>query len=65
MDKVLIGNRDINLIRIKTSLGYTAILKINPINFYLEINKDIDDNRLQFGIGIFNYRFGVALERVN
>ena len=48
---------------IKTDTGYMLRLKATPLMFYIERNRDEDDNRLQFGIGLFKYRLGIALDK--
>lgn len=62
MDKV-IGNQDFNIMEIKTDTGYMLRLKANPLTLYIERNRDEDDNRLQFGIGLFKYRLGISLDK--
>ena len=59
----VIGNLDFNIMEIKTDTGYMLRLKINPLRLYIERNKDEDDNRLQFGIGLFKYRLGISLDK--
>ena len=48
---------------IKTDTGYMLRLKANPLTLYIERNTEEDDNRLQFGIGLFKYRLGIALDK--
>ena len=62
MNKV-IGNQDFNIMEIKTDTGYMLRLKVNPLILYIERNRDKDDNRLQFGIGLFKYRLGISLDK--
>ena len=59
----MIGNQDFNIMEIKTDTGYMLRLKANPLTLYIERNRDEDDNRLQFGIGLFKYRLGIALDK--
>ena len=59
----LIGNKDFNIMEIKTDTGYMLRLKANPLTLYIERNTEQDDNRLQFGIGLFKYRLGIALDK--
>jgi len=33
------------------------------LTLYIERNRDKDDNRLQFGIGLFKYRLGISLDK--
>tara|TARA_Y100000310_G_scaffold338393_1_gene427920 strand:- start:169 stop:366 length:198 start_codon:yes stop_codon:yes gene_type:complete len=61
MSKIL-GNRDFNIMEIRTDTGYMLRLKAFPLMLYLERNRDKDDNRLQFGIGLFKYRLGIAID---
>ncbi len=60
---MMIGTPDFNILEIKTNTGYMIKLKVNPFTLYIERNKEKDDNRLQFGIGIFNYRLGISLDK--
>tara|TARA_R100000234_G_scaffold17048_2_gene9292 strand:+ start:4251 stop:4451 length:201 start_codon:yes stop_codon:yes gene_type:complete len=62
MSKML-GSTDFNIMEIKTDTGYMLRLKANPLTLYIERNKEEDDNRLQFGIGLFKYRLGIALDK--
>ena len=62
MSKIL-GNRDFNIMEIKTDTGYMLRLKAIPLILYFERNRDKDDNRLQFGIGLFEYRLGIAIDK--
>ena len=62
MSKIL-GNRDFNIMEIKTDTGYMLRLKAVPLILYFERNRDKDDNRLQFGIGLFKYRLGIAIDK--
>ncbi len=62
MSKIL-GNRDFNIMEIKTDTGYMIRLKASPLVLYIERNRDKDDNRLQFGIGLFKYRLGIAIDK--
>mgnify|MGYP005830594601 FL=1 len=62
MSKIL-GNRDFNIMEIKTDTGYMIRLKASPLMLYFERNRDKDDNRLQFGIGLFKYRLGIAIDK--
>ena len=62
MSKIL-GNKDFNIMEIRTSTGYMLRIKATPLILYLERNKEEDDNRLQFGIGLFKYRLGIALDK--
>ena len=62
MSKIL-GNRDFNIMEIKTDTGYMLRLKAVPLMLYFERNRDKDDNRLQFGIGLFKYRLGIAIDK--
>jgi hypothetical protein len=62
MNRIL-GNKDFNIMEIKTDTGYMVRLKAIPLTLYIERNKDEDDNRLQFGIGLFNYRLGISLDK--
>ena len=62
MSKVL-GNKDFNIMEIKTNTGYMLRLKVSPLRLYIERNTEEDDNRLQFGIGLFKYRLGIALDK--
>ena len=62
MSKIL-GNKDFNIMEIKTDTAYMVRLKASPLTFYIERNKDEDDNRLQFGIGLFKYRLGIVLDK--
>ena len=62
MSKIL-GNRDFNIMEIKTDTGYMIRLKAIPLILYFERNRDKDDNRLQFGIGLFKYRLGIAIDK--
>ena len=62
MSKML-GSTDFNIMEIKTDTGYMLRLKANPLTLYIERNKEKDDNRLQFGIGLFKYRLGIALDK--
>ena len=62
MSKIL-GNRDFNIMEIRTDTGYMLRLKAFPLMLYLERNRDKDDNRLQFGIGLFKYRLGIAIDK--
>ena len=62
MNRIL-GNKDFNIMEIKTDTGYMLRLKAIPLIFYIERNRDEDDNRLQFGIGLFNYRLGIAIDK--
>ena len=48
---------------IRTDTGYMLRIKATPLILYLERNKEEDDNRLQFGIGLFKYRLGIALDK--
>ena len=48
---------------IKTNTGYMLRLKVSPLRLYIERNTEEDDNRLQFGIGIFNYRLGIVFDK--
>tara|TARA_R110002012_G_scaffold269910_1_gene454129 strand:- start:6 stop:197 length:192 start_codon:yes stop_codon:yes gene_type:complete len=40
-------------------------IKAYPFNIYYERNFDKNDTRIQFGIGIFNYRIGICLDYIN
>ena len=60
----LIGNNDFNILEINTGTGYMIKLKATPLGIYFERNKELDDNRIQFGISIFNYRIGISLEKM-
>ena len=62
MNKIL-GNKDFNIMEIKTDTGYMVRLKASPLILYIERNRDKDDNRLQFGIGLFKYRLGITLDK--
>ena len=62
MSKML-GNKDFNIMEIKTNTGYMLRLKAIPLRLYIERNKEKDDNRLQFGIGIFSYRLGIVFDK--
>ena len=62
MSKML-GNKDFNIMEIKTNTGYMLRLKASPLRLYIERNTEEDDNRLQFGIGIFNYRLGIVFDK--
>ena len=59
----MIGNKDFNILGIETDTGYMIRLKASPLVLYIERNRDEDDNRLQFGIGLFKYRLGIALDK--
>ena len=59
----MIGNKDFNILGIETAAGYMLKIKAIPFTIYFERNADEDDNRIQFGIGIFNYRLGIVLDR--
>ena len=59
----MIGNKDFNILGIETDTGYMLKMKAIPFTIYFERNTDEDDNRLQFGIGIFNYRLGIVLDK--
>ena len=59
----MIGNKDFNILGIETATGYMLKMKASPFTLYFERNTDADDNRLQFGIGIFNYRLGIVLDK--
>jgi hypothetical protein len=59
----MLGSTDFNIMEIKTDTGYMLRLKANPLTLYIERNKEEDDNRLQFGIGLFKYRLGIALDK--
>jgi len=59
----IIGNKDFNVLEIKTDKGYMLKMKAIPFTLYIERNTEEDDNRLQFGIGIFNYRLGIVLDK--
>ena len=48
---------------IKTDTGYMLRLKAIPLIFYIERNRDEDDNRVQFGIGLFKSRLGITLDK--
>ena len=39
-------------------------IKLYPFSIYYERNFDKDDTRIQFGIGIFNYRIGICLDYI-
>lgn len=39
-------------------------IKIYPINLYWERNYDKNDTRVQFGIGLFNYRIGICFDYI-
>ena len=54
--------KDFNIMEIKTNTGYMLRLKVSPLRLYIERNTEEDDNRLQFGIGIFNYRLGIVFD---
>jgi|TARA_R110000787_G_scaffold32717_1_gene86438 hypothetical protein len=62
MSKIL-GNKDFYIMEIRTDTGYMLRIKATPLILYLERNKEEDDNRLQFGIGLFKYRLGIALDK--
>ena len=62
MSKML-GNKDFNIMEIKTNTGYMLRLKAIPLRLYIERNTEEDDNRFQFGIGIFNYRLGIVFDK--
>ena len=38
-------------------------MKAIPFTLYMERNTEEDDNILQFGIGIFNYRLGIVFDK--
>ena len=59
----IIGNKDFNILGIETATGCILKIKASPFTLYFERNTDEDDNRIQFGIGIFNYRLGIALDK--
>ena len=59
----MIGNKDFNILGIEAAAGYMLKIKAIPFTIYFERNADEDDNRIQFGIGIFNYRFGIVLDK--
>ena len=59
----IIGNKDFNILEMKTAKGYMLKIKAIPFTFYMERNKEEDDNRLQFGIGILNYRLGIVFDK--
>ena len=58
------GNDDFNILEINTGKGYMIRLKATPLAIYFEMNREPDDNRIQFGISIFNYRIGISLEKM-
>tara|TARA_R100000750_G_scaffold54155_1_gene39760 strand:+ start:193 stop:390 length:198 start_codon:yes stop_codon:yes gene_type:complete len=58
----LIGNTDFHIAEINTGAGYILKMKVTPLGIYFERNREPDDNRIQFGISIFNYRIGISLE---
>ena len=60
---MMIGSPDFNILEVKTDTIYMIRLKANPFTFYIERNREEDDNRLQFGIGLFNYRLGISLDK--
>ena len=61
--KNMMGYEDFNIMKIETGTGYSLVINIMPFKLYFERNYDIDDNRMQFGIGMFNYRLGLAFEK--
>tara|TARA_R100001594_G_scaffold142277_1_gene189038 strand:- start:470 stop:661 length:192 start_codon:yes stop_codon:yes gene_type:complete len=60
-----IGNEDFNIMSFYTTYGYLLRLKANPFEIYYEYNNEKYDKRIQFGIGLFNYRIGITLEDIN
>lgn len=61
----MIGNNEFHIRWWELGEMSNARIRLYPFSIYYERNFDKDDTRIQFGIGIFNYRIGICLDLVN
>ena len=59
-----IGSEEFHIRYWELGEGSYFNIKAYPFNLYWERNYDKDDTRIQFGIGIFNYRIGICLDYI-
>ena len=61
----MIGNNEFHIKWCDLGEMSNTRIKLYPFSIYYERSFDKDDTRIQFGIGIFNYRIGICLDLVN
>ena len=58
----IIGNEEFHIRYWEINTMSNINIKAYPFSIYYEKNLDKNDTRIQFGIGIFNYRVGICLD---
>ena len=58
----MIGNSEFHIRWWELDTMSNIKIKVYPFSIYYERNLDNHDTRIQFGIGIFNYRVGICLD---